>query len=125
MEPTSNSSTPGRGPELTDKEIRFRVTLDKEHLPEAIEWDATDSGQARSCNALLLSIWDGTEKSTLAIDLWTKDLPVDEMNIHFFQTLLKLADTHERATGRTDAASLLNRAAKEFARLVELPLPEK
>ncbi len=35
----------------------------------------------------------------MKIDLWTKDMTIEEMKQFFHQTLLTLADTFERATG--------------------------
>ena len=29
--------------------------------------------------AILLSFWDSTKKETLKMDLWTKEMPIDEM----------------------------------------------
>jgi gliding motility-associated protein GldC len=31
--------------------------------------------------AIMLSIWDSKVKESMRIDLWTKDMPVDEMKI--------------------------------------------
>ena len=44
----------------------------------------------------MLSVWDSKEES-LRIDLWTKDMPVDEMKMFFHQTLA-MSDTFHRAT---------------------------
>jgi gliding motility-associated protein GldC len=35
----------------------------------------------------------------MRIDLWTKEMPVDEMKIFFHQTLVAMSDTFHRATG--------------------------
>jgi gliding motility-associated protein GldC len=35
------------------------------------------------------------------MDLWTKEMSVEEMKQFFHQTLLTMADTFERATGDT------------------------
>ena len=108
-----------------EKEITFRIELDESRMPERIEWEATDGQGVRRCHAMLLSLWDADEKTTLAIDLWTKELLVDDLNIHYFQTLMKMADTHERATGTTEVAQLLNAFARDFAKRVQLPLPTR
>jgi hypothetical protein len=31
----------------------------------------------------MLSVWDSKEKESMRIDLWTKEMPVDEMKIFF------------------------------------------
>jgi gliding motility-associated protein GldC len=40
--------------------------------------------------AIMLSVWDSKEKESMRIDLWTKEMPVDEMKIFFHQTLVCL-----------------------------------
>ena len=73
------------------KEIKFTFVQDEDKLFEKIEWEATDSGieGKKECNAMFLSLWDKSEKVTLGIDIWTKEMLVDDMNIHFLQRLIK------------------------------------
>ena len=47
---------------------------------------------------MLLSLWDHNRKDTLRLDLWTRDMTVDEMKIFFHQTLVTMADTLENST---------------------------
>jgi gliding motility-associated protein GldC len=47
----------------------------------------------------MLSVWDSKSKESMRIDLWTKEMPVDEMKIFFHQTLVAMSDTFHRATG--------------------------
>lgn len=96
--------------------ITINVTLDPDKLPEKIEWQASastaDAGQA--AKAMLLSLWDGADKSALRIDLWTKDMMVDEMGDFFYQTLSAMADTYQRATGQGEIVADMRRFAQEF-----------
>lgn len=81
-------------------ELNVKVLLDDNNVPEKIEWEATDGGQELTrAKAAMLSFWDLESKETLRIDLWTKDMRIDEMKHFFHQTLLSMADTLERATG--------------------------
>jgi len=81
-------------------EINVKILLDDNNVPEKIEWEASDGGQElASAKAAMLSFWDLKSKETLRIDLWTKDMRLDEMKHFFHQTLLSMADTLERATG--------------------------
>ena len=48
--------------------------------------------------ALFLSVWDSEKKESLRIDLWTKEMPLDEMKIFFHQTLVAMSETFLRAT---------------------------
>ena len=84
----------------TNSEILLSVTLDENKLPKKINWSAQDGNiDNQEAEAFLLSIWDKKEKNTMKIDLWTKDMTVDEMKQFFHQTLLTMADTFERSTG--------------------------
>ena len=81
-------------------EIKINVELDENRIPENLSWTAEDGGvREAQAKAVLLSIWDNQQKETLRIDLWTKDMSIEEMKQFFHQTLLTLADTFERATG--------------------------
>lgn len=78
--------------------INFTISLDENNLPEAIEWNASDSRDGGKCKAIFLAMWDENEKNTMRIDLWTKDMPVDDMKRFFHQNLVTMSDTLQRAT---------------------------
>lgn len=85
---------------MPKKEITITVELDNENIPSNIIWNATDlQGMDEAhCRAMLLSLWDSNAKDTLKLDLWTRDMTVDEMKIFFHQTLVTMADTLKRST---------------------------
>ena len=81
-------------------EISIKIDLNENHLPLKINWSASDGGiKHAESTAFLLSLWDKNENNTMKIDLWTKDMTVDDMKRFFHQTLLTMADTFEKATG--------------------------
>lgn len=81
-------------------EIKVQVGLNENNLPIQMKWSAQDGGMNDApAKAMLLSLWDHTQNNTMKMDLWTKDMSVEEMKQFFHQTLLTLADTFERATG--------------------------
>ena len=80
-------------------EINFKVSLDENNVPLKIEWSASDTEKESLCKALMISLWDEHEQNTLRIDLWNKELLVDEMKKFFHQSLVTMADTFERAAG--------------------------
>ena len=98
-------------------DINLKVLLDDQNIPEKISWNAKDSGieEDKSANAFLLSIWDPKENNTLRIDLWTKDMLVDDMKIFYHQTLITMAETFERATGETKMKEQMLDFADYFA----------
>ena len=83
-----------------ETEIVFKIKLDDQNMPEKITWTATDGpqGNGEACKSMMIGLWDGEEKNTMRIDLWTKDMQTDEMHTHFYQMLLSLGDTYHRAT---------------------------
>lgn len=62
----------------------------------------------------MISFWDGSDKSALRIDLWTKDMMVDEMADFYYQTLITMADTFQRATKQTELVQEMKDFAKKF-----------
>ncbi|MGB0390445.1 MAG: gliding motility protein GldC [Salibacteraceae bacterium] len=84
--------------------IKLEVSLDENHIPEQIEWSATDGAQQGKVNASFLSVWDPEQKNAMTIDLWTKDFTVDEMKLFTYQNIMTMADTFEKATGLSEEA---------------------
>lgn len=102
-------------------EIRINIELDENRVPESLSWTAKDGGvEAEAAKAFLLSIWDSKAKESLRIDLWTKDMPVDEMKIFFHQTLVAMSDTFQRATGDEKMAATMKDFSDYFAEKLEL-----
>ena len=81
-----------------------------------MDWSATGSNaeDPKPAKGMLLSLWDGTEKTALRIDLWTKKMMVDEMNDFFFQTLMTMADTYTRATRNEELSENMRAFARDF-----------
>jgi gliding motility-associated protein GldC len=79
--------------------ITIEVTVDENKVPEKIIWSAPDGGvQNEVAQAMLLALWDGKNQETLRMDLWIKEMPIDQMKMFFHQTLLTMSDTYLRAT---------------------------
>jgi gliding motility-associated protein GldC len=103
-------------------EIKLIVDLDSNRVPEKIFWQAEDSEakQPSECLSMMLSVWAKQEKVTMGIDLWTKEMTIDDMNIHVHQTLVKLTDTYLRATKNSEAAKLIENCSAAFAEKLNL-----
>ena len=108
---------------MKTSDIKFSITLDENKLPETITWSADDAGMDKpaDCKAMMLSVWDPNENNTLRIDLWTKDMLVDDMKQFFYQTLLSMSDSLARSTGEEEAAKALREFAKELPKKLNLP----
>ncbi|MGO3181509.1 MAG: gliding motility protein GldC [Aequorivita sp.] len=106
-------------------EIKLNVGLDENKIPETINWTAEDGGITNEeTKAVMLSVWDNNKKESLRIDLWTKDMPVDEMKIFFHQTLSAMADTFERATDDKKMSATMRDFCEYFAEKLELKREE-
>lgn len=105
---------------MRESEINFKITLDENNLPEKIDWSATEGTEKSSSKAVMIALWDAKENNTLRIDLWTKDMMVDEMKQFYHQCLLSMADTFDRATGEAETAKEMRGFANHFAEKMEL-----
>jgi gliding motility-associated protein GldC len=105
---------------MKQSEINFKITLDDNNLPEKIDWSATEGGEQSSSKAVMIALWDAKENNTLRIDLWTKDMMVDEMKQFYHQCLLSMADTFDRATGEAETAKEMRGFAQHFGEKMEL-----
>ena len=96
--------------------ISIDVLLDNNRIPEQINWQASDStaDMKQKAKAMCLAFWDAADRSALRIDLWTKDMMVDEMGDFFYQMLVSLADTFQRATRQQELSEEMKTFAKEF-----------
>ena len=96
--------------------IKIDVELDEHKVPVGIEWAATDStiDRPQQAKAFMLSLWDGADKVALRIDLWTQKMMVDEMADFYYQTLMTMADTLERATRMTELTDDMKAHAQQF-----------
>lgn len=97
-------------------QITIDVELDENHVPENITWNAQDGGvEKEETKATMISVWDDKTMEALRIDLWTKEMPVDQMKMFIHQILVSLGNTYQRATGEEDVAQWLEEVAEEFA----------
>ena len=90
-------------------------------MPEEISLTAKEGGiEQMASKAIMLSVWDHQDKDTLRMDLWTKDMPVDEMKQFFHQSLVSMADTFEKATNDEKMSATMRDFCEYFAEKLEL-----
>lgn len=96
--------------------ISIDVYLDDQKVPEQIKWRASDSNadMEQVAKAMMVAFWDGADKSALRIDLWTKEMMVDEMADFYYQLLMTMADTFNRATNQPQLSEEMKAFAKDF-----------
>jgi gliding motility-associated protein GldC len=101
---------------MNQSTIKIDVLLDPDKVPQQINWSATDSTaeMMQKAKAMCLAFWDGADKTAMRIDLWTKDMMVDEMADFYYQLLMSMADTFKKATQQEEMSNDMKKFAKEF-----------
>ena len=104
-----------------NSEVIFHINLDENKIPESMSWSAKDGGiENEASKAVMISVWDHKQKDTLRMDLWTKDMPIDEMKQFYHQTLVSMADTYERATNDLKMSETMRDFCEYFAEKLDL-----
>jgi gliding motility-associated protein GldC len=90
--------------------INFTVELDQNNIPDKILWEATDKPEPglSETKSISLALWDNSQKNTLRIDLWTKDMPVEDMKRFHIDCLGGLAQSILNATADEYMANEIN-----------------
>jgi len=101
---------------MKTSEITFKVSVDENNLPVKIEWEAPGSGEQSECTSLMVALWDAKENNTLRIDLWTKNMSIDEMKKFFHQNVITLSETYLRATGDEATSTKVKTFFKELGK---------
>lgn len=104
--------------------IEINVGTNENNVPVRMMWSAEDGNiNNQEAMAMLLSLWDPKDKNTMKIDLWTKEMSIEEMKQFFHQTLITMADTFQKATGETNICEDLRDYCYHFAEKMDI-LPE-
>ena len=101
---------------MSKSTITIDIHLDEQKVPAQISWSATDSTaeMMQPAKSMMVAFWDAQEKAALRIDLWTKDMMVDEMADFYYQTFMGMADTFLRATQNQALVNQMKENAKDF-----------
>lgn len=101
---------------MKKSEIKISVELDDQNIPETITWDADEKqGEGPSeTKSVSLSLWDNETKNTLRIDLWSKDMPVEDMKRFYIDCIGGMAQSILNSTGDEYMASELNAVCDKF-----------
>jgi len=96
--------------------IKIDILLDPNKVPEQISWTASDSNadMAQKAKAMCVAFWDGADKTAMRIDLWTKDMMMDEMADFYYQMMMLMADTFKRATQQQELSDDMKKFAEAF-----------
>ncbi len=105
---------------MKKSEINFKIQLDENNVPETIQWDATDKpGKLDHTKAITIGIWDDVEKNTLRLDLWTKEMPMEEMKMFYIDALSGMAQSILSATGDETMANTITKLCDSLGKQLE------
>ncbi|MDO7847237.1 gliding motility protein GldC [Hymenobacter sp. M29] len=105
---------------MKKSEIRFSIALDDNKVPEAISWSATDAGpDIHFAKAINIALWDREQVGTMKIDLWTKDMPVDEMKRFVVDNIGSMAENIVTATDDKEMANKMRALCKELSEYLD------
>ena len=102
---------------MAKSKIVFDVELDKDNVPEKISWSATDNPQgnvAEETKAVSIALWDQKQKHSLRIDLWSKDMPIDEMKRFYVECMAGLGDSVMRSTDDEKMSGMIHDLCKNL-----------
>ncbi len=103
--------------------IKINISLDENKVAEKIKWSAPDGGvKNKDAKAMFLSFWDSEKIETLKMDLWIKEMPINEMKLFFYQNIVSLGETYFKATNDNKTHLSIKKFSKEFAEQIKLKL---
>tara|TARA_B100001175_G_C19472578_1_gene622556 strand:+ start:649 stop:1020 length:372 start_codon:yes stop_codon:yes gene_type:complete len=103
------------------EQLTIDVLMDDNLIPESIEWKSSQENKpSQTASAALIYFWDAKKSETFNLDLWTKEMSIEEMNKMMFQTLMTLANTYERATSEDQMANAMRDFGQFFGERTEI-----
>jgi len=108
---------------MKTSEINFKVELDNNNVPEKIWWDATEKPEPglTQTKSISISLWDHVQKNTMRIDLWSKEMPVEEMKRFYIDCLGGLAQSILSSTGDEKMAGEINNLCEKLSKEIAAP----
>ena len=101
--------------------LKFEVELDENNLPNSIKMlEDQENNSAIDLKALMIAAWDAKRKETLRVDIWTKDMPVNDMFILYHQNMMGMATSLEKSTGQDKLAQALRDYCDFFAKQTKI-----
>jgi gliding motility-associated protein GldC len=106
---------------MKKSKILFEVALDEKNIPESIEWSADEKPEQSKdeTSAIALSVWDNKAKNTLRMDLWTKEMSVDEMKKFVVDSIGGMATTVRNSTDDQKMADHMDELCQVLVKHIE------
>ena len=112
---------------MKKSEINFIIELDQDNVPDKITWNAGDKpeGSPSETKSIAISLWDHEQQNTMRIDLWTKEMPMDEMKRFYIDCLGGMAQSILNSTGDEFMSTELNTLYDKFVKHLQQELDSK
>ena len=100
--------------------IHIKVELDDDNIPDKISWDASDkpANIPSDTKAVSVALWDEKSMNTMRMDLWTKEMTIEEMKRFFVNCLGGLAQTILNSTGDEYLSNETNALCDKFVKYI-------
>ena len=103
------------------EKFSIEVIMDENLIPEELEWHSSQGeGESEKASAALIYLWNAKKNETFSLDLWTKEMSVEEMNKMMFQTIMTLANSYEKATSEDQLANAMRDFAEFFGEKTDI-----
>ncbi len=97
--------------------VNFEIELDEQNIPENIYWQASDNPEGivkTRTKSVSIALWDHDNQNTMRIDIWSKDMPLDEMKRFYIDSIGGLAQSILNATGDEFMANEMSALCDKF-----------
>ena len=99
---------------MNKAEIRFEIELDEDNIPEKITWGEDKDAGRKDTQAVCIAVYDPIEQNTMRIDLWTKDMGMDEMKGFYLSAMAGMAESLSEATGDEEIGQAIMELCEKF-----------
>lgn len=104
---------------MNKSKIEISIYTDDNNIPEKILWKHNQS-KTLNTKSIIMSIWDEKTKKIFKIDVWTKNMKIEDMKIFFYQIFLCISDTYIKATLDDKIGNEIKKFAIQFAKNVNI-----
>lgn len=106
---------------MKTSKLTFDILLDDKNVPETIVWDATDKPDATSSQtkAMAVALWDHDQQNTMRMDLWTKEMGVEDMKRFCVNAIGGIGDTLLSSTGDNKMAERIDQLCQDLVKQME------
>lgn len=106
---------------MKKSKIQFEVTLDENNILKSILWNASENASdiLQDTKAIAISVWDSEKFDLLQLDLWTKEMNVDEMKRFYINQIGSASNTLLNATGDIKLANRIKYFCEELIKDID------